>query len=332
MTELKQAIMAQIMAAESIAITTHINPDGDGFCAALALQRILQCLNRNSTIWMDNDDLSRYAFLDDGQPTDVRSFATAQSVQNYDLAFVLDCNSYDRIGARRQLLDNAKNTVMLDHHVVEHNPIEADISLIETHYVSVGAILFALFKTEIISQKGKHKIYTGNCLYTTILNDTNNYANANTDAAVFALASELTELGIKPYQLYKEFFLNHSAEEMRYVGQTLATIELHHNRKVLFMHSTLQMSIENNIDPESVMNITRWVQGVAGLDAIVYFREEEPGRYKLSLRSTKLDVNRIAVNYGGGGHIKASGCTIASSLPEIKARLLQELSAAIDNL
>jgi len=132
--------------------------------------------------------------------------------------------------------------------------------------------------------------------------------------------------------LYKEFFLNHSAEEMRYVGQTLATIELHHNRKVLFMHSTLQMSIENNIDPESVMNITRWVQGVAGLDAIVYFREEEPGRYKLSLRSTKLDVNRIAVNYGGGGHIKASGCTIASSLPEIKARLLQELSAAIDNL
>jgi len=332
MTKLKQTIMAQIMAAESIAITTHINPDGDGFCAALALQRILQCLNRNSTIWMDNDDLSRYAFLDDGQPTDVRSFATAQSVQNYDLAFVLDCNSYDRIGARRQLLDNAKNTVMLDHHVVEHNPIEADISLIETHYVSVGAILFALFKTEIISQKGKHKIYTGNCLYTTILNDTNNYANANTDAAVFALASELTELGIKPYQLYKEFFLNHSAEEMRYVGQTLATIELHHNRKVLFMHSTLQMSIENNIDPESVMNITRWVQGVAGLDAIVYFREEEPGRYKLSLRSTKLDVNRIAVNYGGGGHIKASGCTIASSLPEIKARLLQELSAAIDNL
>jgi len=332
MIKLKQTIMAQIMAAESIAITTHINPDGDGFCAALALQRILQCLNRNSTIWMDNDDLSRYAFLDDGQPTDVRSFATAQSVQNYDLAFVLDCNSYDRIGARRQLLDNAKNTVMLDHHVVEHNPIEADISLIETHYVSVGAILFALFKTEIISQKGKHKIYTGNCLYTTILNDTNNYANANTDAAVFALASELTELGIKPYQLYKEFFLNHSAEEMRYVGQTLATIELHHNRKVLFMHSTLQMSIENNIDPESVMNITRWVQGVAGLDAIVYFREEEPGRYKLSLRSTKLDVNRIAVNYGGGGHIKASGCTIASSLPEIKARLLQELSAAIDNL
>jgi len=332
MTKLKQTIMSQIMAAESIAITTHINPDGDGFCAALALQRILQCLNRNSTIWMDNDDLSRYAFLDDGQPTDVRSFATAQSVQNYDLAFVLDCNSYDRIGARRQLLDNTKNTVMLDHHVVEHNPIEADISLIETHYVSVGAILFALFKTEIISQKGKHKIYTGNCLYTTILNDTNNYANANTDAAVFALASELTELGIKPYQLYKEFFLNHSAEEMRYVGQTLATIELHHNRKVLFMHSTLQMSIENNIDPESVMNITRWVQGVAGLDAIVYFREEEPGRYKLSLRSTKLDVNRIAVNYGGGGHIKASGCTIASSLPEIKARLLQELSAAIDNL
>jgi len=323
--------MNLVNAADSIAITTHLNPDGDGYCSALALQRILHCLGKGSVIWMDNDDLSRYAFLDDGVPSEVRIFTEQQLAPSYDLAFVLDCNSYDRIGARRILLDNAKSTVMLDHHMVEHNPIETDLSLVEPHYVSVGAILHELFKAEIASQDSHDKIYIGNCLYTTMLNDTNNYANANTDAAVFYLAAELTTLGIKPYQLYKEFFLNHSADEMRYVGQTLATIELHQDRKVLFMHSTLKMSQENGIDPESVMNITRWVQGVRGLDAIVYFCEEEPGRFKLSLRSIKLDVNKIAVQYGGGGHTKASGCTIDGSLAEIKAKLLQDLRAALAN-
>lgn len=333
--ELMKLMPELLSAAQSIAITTHINPDGDGYCAALALQRILVSLGKSSTIWMDADDLERFAFLidtpenSDAMPV-VKTFMPDMKQEiTSDLLFVLDCNSFDRIGARKSLVDNTSKLVLLDHHIRENHPIDADFCFIDPTYVSVGAIIFELFEAQIRKMRDPDRIFVCNCIYTTILNDTNNYANANTNAAVFRLAAELTALGIKPNVLYKEFFLNHSAEEMRYVGQTLATIELHYQRRVLTMFSTLAMSRENSIDPESVMNITRWVQGVKGIDAIVYLREEAENRYKLSLRSVHLNVNAIAVKYGGGGHRQASGCTISGSLEEVMKRLLSDFNTAI---
>ncbi len=334
--ELKRLLPELSTGADSIAITTHQNPDGDGYCAALALQRILSTLGKPSTIWMDADNLDRFAFLMD-QPENsmaapkLKTYSASlnETELSSDLLFVLDCNSYDRLGKRKGLVEQASKLVLLDHHIRENHPIDGDICFIEPSFVSVGAIIFELFEAQIKKLPGPDRIFVANCIYTTILNDTNNYANANTNAAVFRLAAELSELGIKPNLLYKEFFLNHSAEEMRYVGQTLATIQLHYERKVLTMFSTLEMSRENQLDPESVMNITRWVQGVAGVDAIVYLREEAENRYKLSLRSVHLNVNAIAVRYGGGGHRQASGCTIKGSLEEVLSLVLADFSEAI---
>jgi len=172
-------------------------------------------------------------------------------------------------------------------------------------------------------------LFVGNCLYTTILNDTNNFVNANTDAAVFIFASKLVSLGIKPNEQYRNFFLQHSAEEMRYIGETLATLELHYQRRILTMYSTVAMSKENNIDPESIMNATRWVQGIKGIEVIIYLREEKEGVYKISLRSETVDVNKIAVLYGGGGHKQAAGCYLYGKLEEAKEKLLKDVIKAI---
>lgn len=330
MLSLTDNIIELIKSAQSIVITTHVNPDGDGFCAALALQRILSVWNKDSIILTDNDDLSRYAFLMDASSMAVFN-KDAMPLPDADLLFVLDCNSYDRLGDRSVLVESARHTVLLDHHVVEHSPITAEYSIIDPAYVSVGAIIFELFRECILSQNQDDQLYVGNCLYTTILNDTNNYANANTNAAVFTFAADLCALGIKPHVLYKEYFLNHSAEEMRYVGETLSTIELHFGRKLLTMHSTLEMMNRNNLNADSIMNITRWVQGVQGLDAIAYLREDAQGKYVLSLRSVKLNVNEIAVRYGGGGHRQASGATVHGTFSEVMSMLLRDFQEAIEN-
>lgn len=330
MLSLTDSIIELIKSAQSIVIATHVNPDGDGFCAALALQRILSVWNKDSIILTDDDDLSRYAFLMDGSSVAVYK-KDDLPLPDTDLLFVLDCNSYDRLGNRSVLVESARHTVLLDHHVVEHSPISADISIIEPAYVSVGAIVYELFRTYIHSQSLADQLCIGNCLYTTILNDTNNYANANTNAAVFTFAAELCSLGIKPHVLYKEYFLNHSAEEMRYVGETLSTIELHFGRKLLTMYSTLEMLYRNSLNADSIMNITRWVQGVQGLYAIAYLREDAQDKYVLSLRSVKLNVNEIAVRYGGGGHRQASGATVYGKFSEVMSMLLSDFQEAIEN-
>ena len=326
MTNLATNLLAHIGKAHKIAIITHVNPDGDGFCAALALQRIIARFGKDSVIYTDDDDLTRYAYL--MQECHVEQYREGL-VQDLDLMFILDCNSRDRLGIREELLKISRRNVLLDHHVVENNPILAETSLIDSSYVSVGAIIHAIFKDHVATMGIEDKLHIGNCLYTTVLNDTNNFANANTNKEVYLLCADLCEWGIKPNALYKEFFLNHAAEEMRYVGETLATIQLYLNNKVLIMHSTVDMMHRNRLNPDSVMNITRWVQGVKGIDAIAYLREDAPQLFKLSLRSIGLDVNKIAVRYGGGGHRQASGCTMQGSLEEVTTKILSDFAQAL---
>ncbi len=329
MENIRTKLLELISSADSIVITTHISPDGDGYCAALALQRIISFLGKNSLLVTDNDDLSRYNYLRDGKGNETRFAMLNVEDLNFALAIVLDCNSYDRLGDRRALIEKAQLTVVLDHHEKENNLIPAELSYIEPAFACVGEMLYALFEPEILEMPDADCLFVSNCLYTTILNDTNNFVNANTDAAVFIFASKLAYLGIKPNEQYRHFFMNHSAEEMRYIGETLATIELYYQRRILTMYSTTAMSRDNNIDPESIMNATRWVQGIKGIEVIIYLREEQEGVYKISLRSETVDVNKIAVPYGGGGHKQAAGCYLYGKLDEAKEKLLKDVINAI---
>ena len=77
------------------------------------------------------------------------------------------------------------------------------------------------------------------------------------------------------------------------------------------------------------MSVTRYVQGVAGLRAIAYFREVEPDIWKVSLRSLILDVQKIAAIHGGGGHRKASGLTLMGKLPDVQDLIQRELAQAL---
>ena len=330
MQNIRNELLELISKAENILLTTHISPDGDGYCSALALQRIISFLGKSSLLVTDNDDLSRYNYLQDGKIQEKRFSALQEEEQTFALAIILDCNSYDRLGERLVLIDKTKKIIVLDHHETENGLIKAELSYIEPSFACVGEIIFSLLETEINKMPFSDRLFVCNCLYTTILNDTNNFTNSNTDRDVFIFASKLVNLGVRPNEQYRNFFLNHSPEEMRYIGETLSTIELHYQRKILIMHSTLAMSKENNIDPESIMNATRWVQGVTGIEVIIYLREEKERVYKISLRSETIDVNRIAVRYRGGGHKQAAGCYFYGTREEAKDKLLKDVISALE--
>jgi len=115
---------------------------------------------------------------------------------------------------------------------------------------------------------------------------------------------------------------------MLYVGRSLSTIRVLDDGKYLFLYSDKALAEELGVDPSAYMSVTRWVQGVSGLSAIAYFREDEPGLWKVSLRSLVFDVQEVAARHGGGGHRKASGLTLQGSLQEVQAIILRELKQA----
>ncbi len=319
--EIRESFWQATSASASIGIMSHIEPDGDGFAASLALQELLRARGYQSEVVVDEGDLGRFAHL-----MGAAKLTTYSSSISYEMLVVMDCNSYDRLGDRAELVQKAGKLFLLDHHIPEGRLIETDCSFIDKSFATVGLILFETFREDILVLDEAARIQVGNCLYTTILNDTNNFVNANTNPDVFRYAAEITELGIKPHELYKAFFLNQSSGEMRYVGQSLATIELHLDGRILVLYSDLAMQEENHIQADSIMSITRYVQGVKDIEGIVYLREDAPGEFKVSMRSVHLDVNKVARKYGGGGHRSASGCQVKGELEEVRRQILSDLA------
>ena len=130
---------------------------------------------------------------------------------------------------------------------------------------------------------------------------------------------------INPGKITELFLLNKPANELRFVGEVLSTIETYDDDQILFMWATVDMLKRNMIGHEGNSKLTRWAKGTNGVKITVLFHQVVKNRYRISLRSNYLNVNKIAVKYGGGGHEKASGCEMKGSLEELKNTLLVDI-------
>ncbi|HPV14584.1 MAG TPA: DHH family phosphoesterase [Candidatus Cloacimonadota bacterium] len=324
MQNLSYELMQLLSCPEPIAVLSHESPDGDGFCSSLFIAGWLAFNGKEAHIIMAGDNLDRFEYLIEDEI--IKSYSPDMA---YDTMVVLDCNNRDRLGDRAALLDTAQRVVLVDHHVVENNPVKADYSFIDQSFASVGAILFEALEPQLARMPPELKCRMAACLYTTILNDTNNFTNGNTNSRVLGQAAGIASYGIQPHLLYQKYFQNQSPAEIRYIGQVLSTIETHFWGKLLVMVSRHEIAVENGINPEDVLNITRWVQGAKDIEVIIFIREDAPGDFKLSFRSAKLDVSSFAARFGGGGHRNAAGCSLNGDLDEIKAMMISQMGEVL---
>ncbi len=246
----------------------------------------------------------------------------------FELIILVDCHEKNRIGKCSTLIDKANGIIAIDHHPAG-NVIPASNTYIDTESVSAGAIIYRLFAEEIKYFPEQIKNYLGKAFYTTILNDTDNFMNANVDKLTFEICAELMETGIVPGNIAEKFLFDKTAAEMKFIGEVLSKIEIHSEGKVMFLFSNLKMLEDNNLTSEVTSKLTRWVKGTRGVKVFVYFREIANNKYRLSLRSNFINVNAIAVKFAGGGHKKASGCEMEGDLTNVKEIILQEIGTQL---
>jgi phosphoesterase RecJ-like protein len=326
-SELRKAIFTALDNYDSICLLTHKNPDGDGLSTCFVLQDIFRNRNKEVPIILETTPPESLSFLNANERTTV-----FKDDLSFSLIFIIDCHIRSRLGICAPLLDKAELIIAIDHH--EENEEngdpklrqrEADLIYNNPETVSAGAIIYQALKQEILSLPEEVRKEAAKALYVTVINDTNNFLNKNTDPAVFELCAELSRLGIRPYEITKTFLYAKPASYFRFIGETLATITTHEGDKVLFFHSTLQMLADNDLGPDATSKVTDWVKKPQRVEVIVYFREIAAGKYRLSLRSESIDVNQIANKYQGGGHISAAGCEITGTISAIQASILQDI-------
>lgn len=296
-------------------LTTHVNSDADGLAACLALARLLRGLGQRVDIGLPDPPADQCYFLDGWD--DVRHHADLD-LKSYRCAIVADCPTLDRIGAVQEGLATDIRILNIDHH--HGNDHFGEINLV-ADISSTCELLYHLatglgyeIDAAIAAQ-----------LYTGIIFDTGGFRFSLTKPSTFEAAADLVRKGVRLDYLADHVFGNKSLDSVKQLGVAIENLALHHEGQVAVLH--LDREAMRAGDPEEVVNYGLMVKGV---EVAVLIKEQEPGRYRISLRSRdKVDVNQIAGTFGGGGHARASGLRLEGEAGAIIEKILAAIGQCL---
>lgn len=298
--------------AKSIGIASHVNPDGDNIGSTLALARSLRAYGKDVDV-LGHDEIDDYLkFLPDIQ------YYTKDYKDSYDLFLILDASEFDRVGEAESVGHNSKKTAVIDHHV--GGGINCDLNIIVEDSPATCELIFDVIdRLELPMDKT-----TATLLYTGIVTDTGRFLYSNVTEYTFNVAGRLLSLGADFEFIYVNLYQSKPIEKMKFENEIISKAEFFGN-KVLAI-ATKEEVEKHGVqmgDSESVVNMLRDLKGI---DVSMLIKEYGEFEYKISLRSKEVDVSKVARENGGGGHIRASGFTIAvKTLDEAYKKALEIL-------
>ena len=311
-----QAALDFLLAGEELVLTTHVNADGDGLGALLGLSHWLTLQNQKHRIVVADETPDRkYRFLP--------GYNRIESVYNSGLAtlvprlVVVDTTtSKKRIGDVADLIGPATKTLVIDHHVDADE--KGDVRVIDPDASSVSELIYLLINWHARRSNSGFTPEIATCLYAGIVFDTKLFKHSHPERALRA-AAELVAHGADPQQIAENMFLHQTYQTVKTLGFALSNLTLHENGQI----STLYVDHKTHAMNGDLDGVVDHAMSIDGVEVALFFKEQEPGQQRVSLRSReKVDVNRIARQFGGGGHIRASGCEIKGSVDEVQAQLL----------
>ena len=316
MQELFKKAWKKIEESNSIVLAAHINPDGDALGSSLSLYPILKKMGKNVKVFNVTKPLPMYLdFLPNFEKV------TDKLPKNYDLLISFDCGSFDRLGIE----ERPPFLINIDHHI--SNTKYGDINIIDPKAASSSQVVYNMLKTNNIEMPQESAV----CIYTALVTDTGSFQYESVNEKVFEMAADLVKCGVKPDFVAKMLFQRDRLSRLRLLAKAYDTIELCCEGKVAFVEVTKEMMEITGAIKDDTDTIVNSVRAIATVEVACMLREDDDG-IKISLRSKNFaDVSKIAVKYGGGGHIRAAGATIKDEFDfeKVKEMLKQDLKEII---
>ena len=293
-------------------LTSHVNSDGDGIGGCLALGGLLRQMGKKAAIVLHDPPDDHYAFLDGWEAI---QRAAPPNPPKADRAIVVDCPGLERIGDVATHIGGNTHILNIDHH--KDNPGFGEANLVSPTASSSSELVFHLATSMGLEIDARIAAQ----LYTGILFDTGGFRYSLTTPTTFEAAASLVRCGIRLEQIADQVFGNRSLAEVKQRGQAIDSLALHSDGRVASLH--LNLAEMEAGDPDEVVNYGLLVTGV---EVALMLKEQEPGKYRISLRSRdRVDVSQIAARFSGGGHARASGCRLEGSREEVEKELLDAI-------
>ena len=317
-------IIEKIKTSTRSVVFSHQNPDGDTLGSMLALGALLKKSGHSVDHIISDPVPEIYKFL---PYTDLVCRPDDSNIQKkHDLAFSLDCGSLKRLGKAKEIWLEAQTTINIDHHISNEN--FGKINLIEAEAVSTGQVVYELAKA--LNLKITKEIAT--LLYTTLLTDTGCFSNSKTNASALVWGAELIKLGAEHENIYRKAFLEKPFKAIKLFGSALSDINSIEDGQILWTYIDKDMMKNLSATGEDTEDIVDYMMRTKEVLVGVFFREDE-SEIKVSLRSNtdNVDVSKIAMSMGGGGHKKAAGINIKKSFSEVKDVILEKVIFELKN-
>ena len=322
-----RAIGERLLAARRVVLTTHVGADGDGAGSEAAVAVWLESLGASVAIVNPTPFPATLRFLVDRSDL-VVDFGTPEAesrLRGADLVLVLDTSERNRIAPLAELLDPAR-TIVLDHHPAGPDVV-GTMALQDPSASATGELVYDLLRL-FDADIGRDAALG---IYVAIVSDTGSFRFSNTTPRTHLIAADLLGRGVDPELVFQRLYATFPRRRLDLLREALASLETDPALGISWISISADTAKRVGATGDDFDGLVDHARSVEGTEVAILFRETPSGQTKISFRSNgDTDVNRIAREFGGGGHVKAAGAFLeeppATAVPKVVQRVREVLS------
>jgi len=309
-------IAAVLSPGRRVALTTHVNADGDGVGSEVALWHLLTARGLQTAIANPTSIPERFHFL---VPRGAdHSERAEREIESADVVIVLDISDTSRLGDLARSIRHSHSVACIDHHV-SGGSLPSGPRLVAPEAAATAELVFD-FASALewpLSPEAARALYVG------ILTDTGAFRFANTTPRVLHVAGALLERGVEPESIYESVYASAPEGRVRLMTEVLQTLVVEGERGLAWVTVPPDALHRHGTTADDLDGIVEYPRSIAGVRLALLFRQLANGRVKVSFRSLgDVDVAELAHRFGGGGHRKAAGASLDGTLAEAQGKIL----------
>lgn len=322
-------IIAQIKKHNNFLVTSHVNLEGDALGCELAFCHLIKLLGKNAVIVNEDTVPYNYGFLPGVSLVQKYKESLRKQIE-FDCLVVLDCSDLKRTGEVYKLNTQDKPVINIDHHI--SNVSFGSFNWVDAESSSCSEMIYQLYRLTKTSLDRESAL----TLYVGILTDTGCFRYSNTTALTHKIAGELLKYNIDVPLVDRSVYGNLPFGDMRFVAGILNQMRRSADGKIIWFEVKADILKRHKA---TQLDLTDWLlnfaRAIKGVQTAVLFKENlgVKNEVRVNFRSEgKIDVNKIARFFGGGGHKTASGATISGSLNRSVRQVLGKIREEIKML
>ena len=326
MPDTAAAVLDRLAESRRVLVTTHVRPDGDALGSTAAMVRALQQKGIAADVLLLSHLPTKYAFIygENGVVSrDVEAgFPADFSLSGYDTLLVIDTGTWSQLPGLKPYVDAfGGKKLVIDHHLTQED--WADAKHVVTDAAAAGEIVADLLQQWGVTLDAPMAM----ALYVALVADTGWFQFSNTRPHTLRLAARLIEAGVNNDEIYQRLYQNERPQRLALHTRGLQSMQLVAGGRVAVMTldaSDFEAAGASVNDTEALINIPLQIRDVAA--SVVLSRPPGPGPVRISFRSKgQINVAEFAQQFGGGGHARAAGAKLDSTLAEAKQTIVQRL-------